>query len=97
MSRSKVLAALGAAIALAFTAPAFAQTTLKWAHVYETPEPYHQQALWAAEEIKKRTNGRFVTLQLKPERNSPSDAAAFIARETQKWADVIRKAGVKPH
>ena len=59
MSRSKVLAALGAAIALTFTAPAFAQTTLKWAHVYETPEPYHQQALWAAEEIKKRTNGRY--------------------------------------
>ncbi len=59
MSRSKVLAALGAAIALTFSAPAFAQTTLKWAHVYETPEPYHQQALWAAEEIKKRTNGRY--------------------------------------
>jgi tripartite ATP-independent transporter DctP family solute receptor len=59
MSRSKVLAALGAVIALTFTAPAFAQTTLKWAHVYETPEPYHQQALWAAEEIKKRTNGRY--------------------------------------
>ena len=59
MSRFKVLAALGAAISLASTAPAFAQTTLKWAHVYETPEPYHQQALWAAEEIKKRTNGRY--------------------------------------
>ena len=59
MSRSKVLAALGAAIVLTFTAPVFAQTTLKWAHVYETPEPYHQQALWAAEEIKKRTNGRY--------------------------------------
>ena len=59
MSRSKVLAALGAAIALTFTAPAFAQTTLKWAHVYETPEPYHSNAVWAAEEIKKRTNGRY--------------------------------------
>ncbi len=59
MSGSKVLAALCAAVALTFTAPAFAQTTLKWAHVYETPEPYHQNALWAAEEIKKRTNGRY--------------------------------------
>jgi tripartite ATP-independent transporter DctP family solute receptor len=50
--------------ALAFIAaiaavPAEAQTVLKWAHVYETPEPYHTQAQWAAEEIKKRTNGRY--------------------------------------
>ena len=36
-----------------------AQTKLKWAHVYEVSEPYHTQALWAAEEIKKRTNGRY--------------------------------------
>ncbi|MGE3065142.1 MAG: sialic acid TRAP transporter substrate-binding protein SiaP [Hyphomicrobiaceae bacterium] len=36
-----------------------AQTKLKWAHVYETSEPYHTQALWAAEEIKKRTNGKY--------------------------------------
>ena len=32
---------------------------LKWAHVYEISEPYHTEALWAAEEIKKRTNGRY--------------------------------------
>ncbi len=38
---------------------AAAQTRLKWAHVYETSEPYHKQALWAAEEIKKRTGGRY--------------------------------------
>jgi tripartite ATP-independent transporter DctP family solute receptor len=38
---------------------ALAQTKLKWAHVYETGEPYHTQALWAAEEIKKRTDGRY--------------------------------------
>ena len=37
----------------------FAQTKLKWAHVYETSEPYHKQALWAADEVKKRTNGRY--------------------------------------
>ena len=37
-----------------------AQTKLKWAHVYETSEPYQTQALWAAEEIKKRTNGRYL-------------------------------------
>ena len=46
-------------IAAIAAAPAEAQTVLKWAHVYETPEPYHTQALWAAEEIKKRTNGRY--------------------------------------
>ena len=39
--------------------PAGAQTKLKWAHVYETAEPFHTQSVWAAEEIKKRTNGRY--------------------------------------
>lgn len=49
-----------AAAALALCAPlALAQTKLKWAHVYETSEPYHKQALWAAEEVKKRTGGRY--------------------------------------
>jgi len=53
--------ALGAVLlaTLAAIAPASAQTKLKWAHVYETAEPYHTEALWAAEEIKKRTNGRY--------------------------------------
>ena len=36
-----------------------AQTKLKWAHVYETSEPYHKWSVWAAEEFKKRTNGRY--------------------------------------
>jgi tripartite ATP-independent transporter DctP family solute receptor len=36
-----------------------AQTKLKWAHVYETSEPYHTESVWAAEEIKKRTGGKF--------------------------------------
>jgi tripartite ATP-independent transporter DctP family solute receptor len=40
-------------------APALAQTKLKWAHVYETSEPYHTESVWAAEEIKKRTNGKY--------------------------------------
>jgi hypothetical protein len=39
--------------------PAQAQTKLKWAHVYEVAEPYHTNALWAADEIKKRTDGRY--------------------------------------
>ena len=46
-------------IAAAVAGPASAQTKLKWAHVYEVAEPYHTQALWAAEEIKKRTSGRY--------------------------------------
>ena len=46
-------------IAAAIAGPATAQTKLKWAHVYETGEPYHTEALWAAGEIKKRTNGKY--------------------------------------
>src|SRR5450432_2544469 len=51
-----VLLALAAMLATPF---AGAQTQLKWAHVYETSEPYHTQALWAAGEIRKRTGGRY--------------------------------------
>ena len=36
-----------------------AQTKLKWAHVYETSEPFHKYSVWAAEEIKKLTNGKY--------------------------------------
>ena len=51
---------LTTAAALALPAvPALAQTKLKWAHVYEVSEPYHTESVWAAEEIKKRTNGKF--------------------------------------
>ena len=62
MSKSLRHLALAAAslIALAgLSGPASAQTKLKWAHVYEVAEPYHTEALWAAEEIKKRTAGRY--------------------------------------
>lgn len=62
MSKISSRLIMGAAIALAvagFAGPSSAQTKLKWAHVYETSEPYHAQALWAAEEIKKRTAGRY--------------------------------------
>ena len=38
---------------------AFAQTKLKWAHVYETSEPFHTAAVWAAGEIEKRSAGRY--------------------------------------
>lgn len=54
-------AALSAAFVTAtiIAAPAQAQTKLKWAHVYEVAEPYHTQAVWAASEIKKLTNGKY--------------------------------------
>ena len=39
--------------------PAAAQQKLKWAHVYETSEPFHKWSVWAAQEIEKRTNGRY--------------------------------------
>jgi tripartite ATP-independent transporter DctP family solute receptor len=44
--------ALGAGVAQA-------QTKLKFAHVYEVSEPYHTAALWAADEIAKRTSNRY--------------------------------------
>ncbi len=55
------LGLIAAALALSLSAAggALAQQKLKWAHVYETSEPYHTQSVWAAEEIKKRTNGKF--------------------------------------
>jgi len=59
MTRRLVLG-LTAAIALTLPAlPASAQTKLKWAHVYETSEPFHTQSVWAAQEIAKRTNNRY--------------------------------------
>ncbi|WP_275786382.1 sialic acid TRAP transporter substrate-binding protein SiaP [Pararhizobium gei] len=51
---------LGATVAvLASTLTAQAETALKWAHVYETSEPFHTDSVWAAEEIGKRTEGRY--------------------------------------
>ncbi|MDE0590604.1 sialic acid TRAP transporter substrate-binding protein SiaP [Halocynthiibacter sp. C4] len=59
-------AALAAGVfALASGTAAFAAETLKWAHVYEEGSSYHQVALWAADEIKSRTDGR-VEIQVFP-------------------------------
>ena len=58
MKRTLLKTLLAAAV-VAMAMPAAAQTKLKWAHVYETSEPYHTESVWAAEEIKKRTNGKF--------------------------------------
>ncbi len=50
-------AAIGAAALLAL--PASAQTKLKFAHVYETSEAFHTEAVWAAGEFAKRTNNKY--------------------------------------
>ncbi len=57
LRRLMTLTAAAAALAIAATGSAFA-VELKWAHVYETGSDYHQVAEWAAEEVKKRTDGR---------------------------------------
>ena len=58
--RRLILSVAVTAIAAGVVAgPAAAQTKLKWAHVYETGEAYHKWSLWAADEIKKRTNGKY--------------------------------------
>ena len=45
--------------AAGFLSTASAQTKLKWAHVYETSEPFHKWSVWAGDEIKRRTNGKY--------------------------------------
>ena len=56
----RLVLGLAAAAALSLPAlPASAQTKLKWAHVYETSEPFHTQSVWAAQEIAKRTDNRY--------------------------------------
>jgi tripartite ATP-independent transporter DctP family solute receptor len=59
MKTTLTMAALVAAVSLIGAPAAQAQTKLKWAHVYETSEPFHTESVWAAEEIKKRTNGKY--------------------------------------
>jgi tripartite ATP-independent transporter DctP family solute receptor len=56
----RLLTLLGAtATILASAITAQAETVLKWAHVYETSEPFHTESVWAAEEIGKRSEGRY--------------------------------------
>ena len=68
----KLLAAV--LLATVSAAPALAQQKLKFAHVYETSEPYHTWALWAAGEIAKRTGNRY-TMDVFP--------ASSLGNETQ--------------
>lgn len=62
MRRRTTAVALASTLALGLAAwanSAEAQTKLKWAHVYETSEPFHTESVWAAQEIAKRTENRY--------------------------------------
>lgn len=59
LKKMTIAAVISAATLLAATSASTAQTKLKWAHVYETSEPFHTASVWAAQEIGKRTNGRY--------------------------------------
>lgn len=65
LTRRLAFGLIAAATAILPALPASAQTKLKWAHVYEAAEPYHKWALWAGEELKKRTNGKY-TIEVFP-------------------------------
>src|SRR3954464_4415180 len=59
LKKMTMVLAVSAAAMIATTGSGMAQTKLKWAHVYETSEPFHTASVWAAQEIGKRTNGRY--------------------------------------
>jgi TRAP-type C4-dicarboxylate transport system substrate-binding protein len=59
LKKLTIILAASAAAFVATTSAGLAQTKLKWAHVYETSEPFHTSSVWAAQEIAKRTNGRY--------------------------------------
>ncbi|HLX79344.1 MAG TPA: sialic acid TRAP transporter substrate-binding protein SiaP [Burkholderiales bacterium] len=71
MKRILALIVLGI---LALPGVVLAQQKLKFAHVYETSEPYHKWALWAASELPKRTGNRY-TMDVFP--------ASALGNETQ--------------
>ena len=64
MNVTRIAASVGVALALV-AGTATAQQKLKFAHVYETSEPYHTAAVWAAGEIAKRTSNRY-TMEVFP-------------------------------
>jgi len=57
--KSLVLAGLAMVCGLMIISPSHAAKALKWAHSYEVDNPYHTMALWASEEIAKRTDNKF--------------------------------------
>ena len=58
--RFALLVALVFALSMINATIALAAQKLKFAHVYETSEPYHKRMVETAEIIKKRTDGRYM-------------------------------------
>jgi tripartite ATP-independent transporter DctP family solute receptor len=58
---SRAMGLIAAAmLGLGLASPAaLAQTKLKWAHVYETSEPFHTESVWAGQEFARRTNNKY--------------------------------------
>lgn len=54
----KFFAAVFCAVSSIIAVPAMADTTLKFAHIYETSHPLHKGALNVAEQIEEATDGR---------------------------------------
>ena len=48
LKKLTIVLAASAATLIAATSAGMAQTKLKWAHVYETSEPFHTASVWAA-------------------------------------------------
>ena len=67
MAYAHKTAALGAALlaSAAMVQPAAAETVLKWAHVYETSEPYHTCAVASSDQLKAATDSRY-TIEVYP-------------------------------
>ena len=62
LSLKKTTALIGTVLiasSLAVASTAFAKKELRFAHVYEVKTPYHEAALRAAEEVEKKTDGRY--------------------------------------
>ncbi|MCS2608277.1 sialic acid TRAP transporter substrate-binding protein SiaP [Halomonas dongshanensis] len=64
-SRIRLPSLLGAALFTASVSASSAAENLRFAHVYETTEPFHEWALWAADQIEERTDGRY-TMEVYP-------------------------------
>lgn len=56
--RSFLIAASTVVAGFGIAGTANAETTLKWAHVYEVGSAYHEAVVWAADEVAKQTDGR---------------------------------------
>ena len=59
LKKLTIVMVASAAALLTATSAGMAQTKLKWAHVYETSEPFHTSSVWAGAGVGKRTSGRY--------------------------------------